>query len=380
MKKLGIIFLAACFLILCGCAKEAPAETSAPTVSPTEETVETVPETTVETIPVPQTQTGSVLADHVPAILTTLSRGDTVDLVGEYDEENYVIKTELGYGLVEKVLLRMQDAEPYEVWTGYGKWNSKVYDNYQLRGEPVLTLKSNDPVEVLEDLGYCLLIQTEDILGFAAPESISKYRSYSGGGGGSSGGGGGGGGASGGADGGDISLQASIRLQLLSMVTQDGSITNQAEVLADGTQVVLGYLDRGDTFPIVVEDGFAEPLAGFRTGYFNGLYAYIPEALSACEGDEAYEAWDGYAKRRTPLYGSYLLWGEPLKTLNQNTQIHILCDLGDSYLVTVDELTGYMAKDMVSQTKVSTGGGYSDGGGGGGGGGGSAPEWTPPAL
>lgn len=161
------------------------------------------------------------------------------------------------------------------------------------------------------------------------------------------------------------------------MVVQEGSVTGQGQVLADGVQVVLGYLDRTDTFRIVAEEGFAQPWEGYRTGYFNGLYAYVPETLSACEGDEAYAQWDGYAQNRAPLYGSYLLLGEPLKTLNQNTQIHILCDLGDSYLVTVDELTGYMAKDMVSETKVSAGGGYSGGGGGGGGGG---QEWTPPAL
>ena len=51
----------------------------------------------------------------------------------------------------------------------------------------------------------------------------------------------------------------------------------------------------------------------------------------------------------------------------------MLCDLGDCYLVTVDETTGYIAKDYVSLTRSSGGSGGSGGGSGG-------SEWSDPVL
>ena len=116
MKRIALVLLCLVLLLTVGCAKQEPVATTEVTTQPTTAPTET---TAPPTEPLPQTEEATILADHVPAILSILSRGDTVDVVGEYDEGHYVIKTEQGYGLVEKNLLTMPDDESYEAWTGY---------------------------------------------------------------------------------------------------------------------------------------------------------------------------------------------------------------------------------------------------------------------
>jgi len=113
MKKITVLLLLAALLMTAGCGAKQPAETPAtpsPDVSVPETeapvaTPEATPEPTPE--PVPDCVDAVVQVDRSPAILTLLKRGDQVDVVGEYDDEHYVIKTELGYGLMEKQLLRI---------------------------------------------------------------------------------------------------------------------------------------------------------------------------------------------------------------------------------------------------------------------------------
>ena len=351
-------------------AETAPATTAAPTTMPTEATAP-------PTVPLPQTEEATILADHVPAVLWILSRGDTVDVVGEYDEEHYVIKTDLGYGLVEKPLLAMPNDTAYEAWTGYSLWNRNVYDNYRLTGTPIRVLTTNTKIEVLDELDGCYVVKVEDITGFMKLEDISKglIRSQGGGdsGGGSSGGGGGG------QDGGDISLQFHGGVVFLSAITQEGTVTGRATVRADGTEVVLGYYDINDTVQVVIESGFSENWEGYETVMMDDLYAHVPEALIQRKGGEAYAQWDGFAKYNTMFYDNFYLQGEG-KRLNTNTVIHVVADLDTCYLVTVDDCFGYVAKTMVSETKNTTGGGPSESGSGGGGGSGGGQEWSDPVL
>ena len=385
MKRITLVLLCLVLLLTAGCAKQEPAVTTEATTQPTTVPTET---TAPPTEPLPQTEEATILADHVPAILSILSRGDTVDVVGEYDEEHYVIKTELGYGLVEKQLLAMPGAEAYEAWTGYSRWNRNVYDNYRLSGTPIQVLKTNTKIEVLDDLGGCCVVKVEDVTGFMKLEDISKSpirsQSSSGGDSGSGGGSGGGGssGGGGGQDGGDISLQFNGGIVLLSAITQEGSVTGQATVRADGTEVVLGYYDRDETAQVVVESGFAEDWEGYATVMMDDLYAHVPETLIQRKAEEAYAQWDGFAKYNTLFYDNFYLQGEG-KRLNTNTAIHVVADLDICYLVKVEDSLGYVAKTMVSQTKIVTrstqteddGGGGSSGGGGGGG-----QEWSDPVL
>lgn len=385
MKRIALVLLCLVLLLTAGCAKQESAATTEATTQPTTAPTET---TAPPTEPLPQTEEAIILADQVPAILSILSRDDTVDVVGEYDEEHYVIKTELGYGLVEKQLLAMPDDEAYEAWTGYSRWNRNVYDNYRLSGTPIQVLKTNTKIEVLDDLGGCLVVKVEDVTGFMKLEDISKspIRSQSSGGGdgGSRGGSGGGGGSSGGGgqDGGDISLRFYGGIVLLSAITQEGSVTGLATVRADGTEVVLGFFDREETAQVVVESGFAEDWEGYATVMMDDLYAHVPEALIQRKGEEAYAQWDGFAKYNTMFYDNFYLQGEG-KRLKTNTAIHVLADLDTCYLVTVEESIGYVAKTMVSEKRIVFREAPAESGGGGGGnsgGGGGGQEWSDPVL
>lgn len=368
MKKYIIALLVLLLILFTGCTNQEPVQTEAPTTAPTETTV---PPTTEETIPVPELNMGTALVDDTPAILDTLMRDDVVDVVGEYDEGHYVIKTDLGYGLVKKELLRLKGESAYEIWTGYAYWNAEVYDNLHLTGEPAQKLKANTKVEVLDDLGYCYVVRVEETEGFMNKSLLAKWPFSSGGGNSDS--------ESGvdstGADGGDISLPFQGNIVSLSAIEQTGNVTGQAAVLADGTEVVLGYFDRGEEIPMVAEDGFAENWDGYVTVYLNGLYAYVPQELVLTQGAEAYEAWDGYSRWNGVVYDNFYLLGDPIDKLYINNKVHVIAELENCYLVEVNEVIGYMSKGMVSQTRISTGGGNSDDDGSG-----EGAEWSPPAL
>ena len=247
-------------------------------------------------------------------------------------------------------------------------------------GTPIQVLNTNTKIEVLDDLGGCCVVKVEDVTGFMKLEDISKgpIRSQSSsGGGGSSGGGSSGGG--GGQDGGDIYLQVNGGIVLLSAITQEGSVTSQATVRADGTEVVLGYFDREETAQVVVESGFAEDWEGYATVMMDDLYAHVPEALIQRKGEEAYARWDGFARYATMFYDNFYLQGEG-KQLNTNTPVHVVADLDTCYMVTVDGSLGYVAKTMVSETKIIAKKAPAASGGGGSSGGGGGQEWSDPVL
>ena len=122
-----------------------------------------------------------------------------------------------------------------------------------------------------------------------------------------------------------------------------------------------------------MEAGFAEDWEGYATVLMDSLYAHVPEVLIQRKGEEAYAQWDGYAKYKTVLYDNFYLRGEG-KTLGTNTVVHVVADLESSYLVTVDDAFGYVAKDMVSKTRIVIGGAPSDSGSSG------TKEWSDPVL
>jgi len=364
MKKALWILLALTVLLMAGCGKEPAVETTEPidtepaveTTQATEpQPTETEPEPTETEPPVPETISGTVQADKTGLILSVVNRGDTVDVAGEFDEEHYAVKLETGYGLVEKRLVRPEGAEPYKTWEGYARYNAVMYPTHVLRGEGT-TLNMNTRVQVLDELGDTLVVQLEETVGYIAKDMVSTTYIKPATGGGS-------------ADGGDIVLGYRGGITNLStFVPQEGEISGKAEVLADGTEIVLGWFDRGEEVQIVAEEGFAEGWEGFRTVYLKGLYGYIRESFLLEEGAEAYAQWTGYCKYGAKLFAAHTLTGE-CAALNSNETVTVLWDFGDSYLVQRGEATGYVLKDMVSQSPIVYGGG---GGGGG--------EWTPPAM
>lgn len=357
MKKFIIALLVLALVFCAGCGEEEPV---VQTQQPTEQTEEpttvpqetTVPPTTEAPIPVPELTMGTAIVDKTPAVLSVLMRDDVVDVVGEYDEDHYVIKTDLGYGLVKKEMLRLDGEAAYEVWTGYAYHNAEVYADIYLRGEPARKLGLNAKVEVLDDLGYCFVVRLEDMTGFMYKTGLSRaYITYD----------------SSGQDGGDISLQGQGGIMLLSAIEQSGDVTGQAVVLADGTEVVLGYFNRGEEIPVVAEEGFAENWDGYVTVYLDGLYAYVSQLLVLPEGAEAYTAWDGYSNWNGAVYDNFYLLGDPVSKLNVNTQIHVIAELEECYLVEVNGAAGYMSKDLVSKNRINTNTGGND-------------EWSPPAM
>ena len=365
MKRILILLMAAILLMTAGCGAQQPESAEVPTPpttvpateAPTEPPTEAPTEAPTE--PVPECVNAVVQVDDAPAILELLNRGDAVDVVGEYDEDHYVIKREIGYGLVEKQLLRMSSEPAYEVWTGYATRKAALYTNYQLMGEVQANLNMNTQIDVLDELEYCYVVKVGEESGFIAKAQVSKdYIRYSGGGGGG-----------GGADGGDISLSFG-GIARLSVIEQSGEVTGTAEVLADGTQVILGYFDREELAPVVAEEGFAPAWEGYYTLYLDGLYGYLPQNLALAEGEESYIQWDGFAAHQAKVYDNRLLQGEGVQ-ISVNTSVTILWDGGDVYVVSIDGDIGYMAKTLVGQKRFSTNRG---------GGGNSGGDWTPPAM
>ena len=105
MKKTIAVILCLTML-LAGCGKNTPEapETTAAAISETQPATQVItepPATTEPPVtepPAPETAPGTVLADHTVLILTTMNRGDTVEIAGEFDEAHYVVKLESGLG------------------------------------------------------------------------------------------------------------------------------------------------------------------------------------------------------------------------------------------------------------------------------------------
>ena len=380
MKKLMIFLLVMILLVTAGCdgpqeptvstttvettipVTEAPTEP--PTVPPTTVPPTTVPETTAP--PVPETVSGTALADHTVYVMTTLARDTQVEIVGEYNEAYFIVKLEQDYGLIAKTLVRLEGAESYKQWKGYAKSNAKFYDNYHLIPGNETKQKKNTELFVLEDLGESLLVQIGEAIGYMRADEVSTKMIQSSSGGGNSGG------NSGGNDGGDISLNTQEVIFLSTLVPQEGEVSGKATVLADNAEVIYGWFNRDEKFDIITEPGFLEEKEGWNGVYLNGLYGYVRKNLTLQEGTEAFESWQGYSKKNAPMFDNYYLSGKQVKKLSVNTKVQIVCDLEWCYLVQIGEEFGYLAKDQVSPTKIST----SSGGGGNSGGG----DWTPPAM
>lgn len=368
MKRILAILI--CMTLLAGCGEKplevtvsptAPstAPTTAPTTEPTTEPT-TVPTETEP--PVPETLSATALADHTDMVLMTADRGTTVEIVDTFDEDYYVVLTELGYGFIEKRLVRMDGADSYEGWTGYAVYQAKVYNNYHLLPGGEQTLNMNTKIQVLDNLDGTLVVQMEDGIGYMREKELSRGYIQPAPSGGNSGS----------ADGGDISLGGQAGISTLSFFApQQGTATGKGTVLANDAEILWGWFDRNEAVAIVNEEGFIEEKEGWYGIYHEGMYGYIRQNLIRKDGEEAYAEWDGFAKYQAQLFDNYYLSGEPVSKLASNAGVHILEDLGNCYLATSGEHTGYIPKDMISETKINynSGGGNSSGG-----------DWTPPAL
>lgn len=386
MKRMMILILAAASLLTAGCSGRAAQPKETPTMETTfaETTMPVVPETTTpETQPMPQLCKGIIQADHVPAVLTLLSRGDMVEVVEYQDKDHAVVNTSQGTGIVETQLLRFAGEEDYKTWTGYARYNAELYNSYQLVGAPVCILKTNAEIQVLDELENCYVVTVADEAGFIAKQQVNRYRIQTGSGGndnsGGSGGSTGNGGGSTGQDGGDISLFYNVEIRLLSTVTKTAS----AQVRADRTPVVLTTFHRGDTVNIIAEDGFVPACEGYYPIFLDESYAYVPQNVVWREEEEPFAQWEGFADYNCQMYDNYLLQGKPVKHINGNTPVTVLWDAGICSVVSIDGAVGYVNGETIRTTRIPPRNNSDNSGGAGGSGSGSSSsgeEWTPPAL
>ena len=142
-------------------------------------------------------------------------------------------------------------------------------------------------------------------------------------------------------------------------------------IQGDNIPAIVCLLNKGD---LVEVTGYADD--GSATVKIGDAVGTVEKELLRFAGEDSYESWTAYARWGTALYGSYKLTGEPGEALKTNTELTILDELENCYLVQVGEDTGYIAKKQASQWRItskpktddsgSSGGGSSSGGGGGG--------------
>ena len=378
MKKFFVIFLALTLALGTGCSHQGEQPTApvavatTPTTAPAPAADQTEP--TETTAPAPRTVEGTIQGIHIPAILSFPQRGDIVQVTGYPDEATATVTVGDAQGSLAKVLLRFDSEESYEAWQAYAKYNTQVFDGYTLVGEPLATLKTNTQMTVLDDLGECYLVQTEDLTGYIAKTQASKWRIK----GSSSSSGSGSGGSGTGKDGGDISLtgfEGDIRPVLLADTVKTGA----AQVRADGGRVVLKYFNRGDKVQLVLDAEVAPEIPGYALILEDGVLAYIPVDWVEKPGDEVFQPWEGYAGYQCKRYDNFELAGKSLGQLSGNKKITVLWKSGDVLLVQSGDSVSYIAESTARTTPIprSSGGSSGSGGSGGGSGGG---DWTPPKL
>lgn len=386
MKRAFSLILAMSLVFAAGCS----AKMEEPAEQPTVPEITEIPETTVpETVPpetaprLPKLVAGTIQGNNIPGILCLVKKGDYVEVTGYPDQPHATVKTENGIGTVDRELLRFVGDEAYESWTAYARYNTALFRDYRLVGEPSETLKTNTELTVLDELESCYVVQAGNNTGCVAKSQVNKWRITSkpktdDGGGSSSGG------SPGRQDGDNISLtsaeEAMGQIVLLSNVTKTGS----AEIRADGGAVVLKHFNRGDTVQIVAEEGFAPELPGYTTILEDDIYAYIPTAWISREGEEEFSSWDGFAGYNCYLYDNYELCGKPVRQVYANKNITVLWNAGEVLLIRVGEELGYIHTNTARTTRIPKNnsgdgsGGGSFGGGSSSGGGGA--QWTPPAM
>lgn len=335
--------------------------------------------------PEPETVAGEIVYVRIGAVLSTLERGEQIEILDDLGELCYVRYGALE-GFIEKMLIYPDAFEPYAEWDGYAKHKALLFSNCRLTGEAE-TLSQNTHIHVLSRYGDCLVVSVEDTIGYMLSSSVSEHyiQSWSGGGGGSSGGSSGGGGS---ADGGDISLTAArassccpsflavsdsrSELKLLSSESEseaEPEYSGTARTIVDGAELWLTVFEPGDEVRVAQCDELE------CTVYYERQFAAIPRCFVRLEGEEAYEPWTGYAKKAY-IYKSHLLNDPEPERLSTNTKLTVTGELESCYVVEYNEEQFFVPKEQVSEDKIYEYSGYSGGGGGGSSGG----DWTAPAL
>ena len=366
MKRTITAILCIVMLLFCGCGRQeaipAPAPTEAPEATEAPKPVETPAPTEELTV---KTETGYTRLFSTPAILTYLDRGTQGEIIGEQDNY-YLFKTEEYCGYVEKGLLYTENDKPFEPFNLFLNQGVKVYPNYHLYGEELMTIETPVNVPVLADLEDCFEVEVDGVVGFVDASVRVKYFYYdgfSGGGGGYDN------------DGQDIPVKANgndgARLMKLAYVApKSGESMGRAETKVDCTELILALYELGEEIAVINEkDGVCRVSV-------DGIETEMPRRFVRMEDEKPYESWEGYAAAGAKLFNSIYLLGAHT-SLPVNEELTVLDEFDTCYLVKVNRTgeMGYVALDCVGKELHVL---YDYAGGGGGGGGG--PEWTDPLL
>lgn len=134
----------------------------------------------------------SVIINEAPVIGAIYERGEDVR-VFEWGDETTVLYVLGFYGETQTRFLRAEKDKEYTSWICYSKQGTKLFDNIEMRAPGFIPLNRNVEMTVLEDMGDCYLVETENGMGYVEKDDISKDKLSSfdyGGGGGDVGGGG----------------------------------------------------------------------------------------------------------------------------------------------------------------------------------------------
>ena len=383
MALLACAALMAC-VVLTGCKTQPLEETPVvpdPVVTTPDPTPQPQPgpepEPEAEPEPEPEPEplewvSGMARAGYGGSVMNVFSLGDAVTVIGEYDGY-FLIKGEEHDLLIETRYLRHAGENAFEERDGYSYGGTAVYATAHLDTNPdsdedvIATLTLNTKVRVIEGKENWLHIIWDEGEGYVDEEGISNsYITYRGGGGG------------GPADGTDIDLSGlSAYPKTMPGIVLLGGYHGpkytemepcEGVILTDLCEAYLYLFDRGEEVRVhEVGEEQCVVLIG------DDITAVVPRWLITMEGDEVYESWTGYARGGAELYSRYQMRELYLKdTLATNTEVLVLDELSDCYIVEINGEIGYVLIDDISRTRIV----YYGGGGGGGGGG----DWTPPAL
>lgn len=380
MKRIIALTLALMLLLtLASCGKKEEVIETTPVV--TEPAVETPTEPApTEPAPTePEWEPGVARAGYGEGGYETYLRGVEVVVLGEW-KDYFIIEGEEVDLLIEKQFVRLDTEEAFEERVGYAKWNTEVYDNVYREGESIAKLNSNKKVNVIDGKGDWLLIswgEEEDETGYVDAVQINKWPTqkktveYSGGG------------SSGVAAAPEKSWNSGNFNGVAYYGPEMEDLDEDGVVLGDGARGILCITLRGDEVKVTSANEEEKTVEV----YLEGCYATIPRWLLTMEGDEEYEAWEGYARWNTVVYEEYQKRNE-ITTLKTNDKVKVLDELveAECYVVEFEmevdgekqTVVGYANLDKVSKFRYTAP--KSTGGGGGGGasssGAASAEGWS----
>lgn len=367
-----------------------PQPTAAATAAPTIATAApTLPPPTQ-----PDWQLGIVRAGPAEAISTHFQKGDTLEIVGAF-QDYYVVCGSDGNLLVEKRFLRSADEAPFECWTGYAHSGTTVYASVFLTGDVVADLAPNQAVTVEEGKEDWLFITWDAGEGYVSKAQLGTAPVYP-----HSGSSGSGSAGSAPDSGSGAPAQDGTDVDVGSLCAEGGYGSIVLLSCYDGAQVescpeagpalviadqIPGYallLSRGDAVKVTEYDDQQVTI-----WLDEGRSATLPRFLLRLSEDEAPTSQTFYSASGASVYSDYHLNETALDALPVNTPVEVLETISEFCVVSIDSEIFYMSPNQLSATPyiIGSSGASASGNSGASGNTGTtdtsdADVWTPPAM